>query len=318
VDKRVERLSQKHHKTLTSTQRIMERKVGALEKKREQYVRKLQSAEKRKEALQERRERIRRKKISSKTTRGFYELDSCEREINNIKKDVKSFSDAIDKVKKEGINNVKRIEVEFSKAVANEEEKIINLNATFEVKINDKKQQIAEITKQVTAITNDFENIKDELEHSSSILRHQIEIGCKLDTPEKPLCCFLPIYMVKYVKASEERYAMFSPITISEDVSVLNGLRKIITFSSEPKFKALTRSVSKRLQDMLTFNVVDRMQSDVEFRSRVNSLCRANNLLDTMEFAETLNSGLDEFIKRNWITSEEAVSLCKRIMGEGV
>jgi ribosomal protein S20 len=291
--------------------------VTALEKKREHHIRKLQSTEKRKATIEERREQAKRKKTASKTYRGAYELNSCESEINNIKKEVKAVNETIDKVKNEGINNAKKLEVEFHKVVAQEEGKIKQLNDTFEAKINDKKQQIDEITKEVVTIKSSFENIMQELKHSSSALRQQIEIRCELDTQEKPFRALLPIYIVKYVKGSEERYTLFLPISISQDVSVLNGLRKIITFSSDPKLKGVTRSASKKLHETLTMNVIGRIQNDVEFKNRVNNLLRANNFLDTMEFAETLNLGLDELTKLNWMTSEEAVSLCKSIMGEG-
>jgi predicted nucleic acid-binding Zn-ribbon protein len=316
VDKKIKKLAQKHDKTTTSTQRTTEKKVAALEKKRDQYVRKLVNVEKRKDATEKRREKAKRKKTSSKSALSTYELDKCDREINHIKKEVKALNDAIDKLKKETNQTLKKLDEEFRKAIAQEEAKIKQINTTYEEKIGDRKKQIDQITKQAAAITTSFENIMDELKHSNAALRQQVEIGFKLDDPENPVLVHLPIYIIKYMKAKEERYTMLSPIAMSEDISVLNGLRKIITFNSDPKLKALTRPASKKLHDMLTTNISDRLQSDVEFKSKINTLCRTNNLIDTTEFAETLNEGLDELTKRGWMTTEEAKDICKRIMRE--
>ena len=78
--------------------------------------------------------------------------------------------------------------------------------------------------------------------------------------------------------------------------------------------KTLTHPASKRLQEMLNANVLDRMQGDEVYKSIVTSMCRVNNLLDTMEFAETLNEGLDELVRHGWMSSEEASAACKRVM----
>jgi len=316
VDKKVKNLTLKRDKTLTSVQRNTERKVAVLEKKRERYMRKLQGAEQRKDAVQKKTDKAKRKKTSSKAAYGSYELQKYEREINNIKKEIRAINEAIDKIKKEGDNKAKQVEGEFRRVVAQEEGKIKELNASYEAKMDKKKKQIDEITSEAASIKLNFENLMDELKHNSAALRQQVEIDWKLDDPETPVLVQLPIYIMKYTKGKEERYNLFSPTNISEDVGVLNGLRKILTLSSEPRFKTLARPASKRLHEMLSSNVTERMRSDEIFRSRVNGVCRSNNLLDTMEFAETLNEGLDELTKRGWMTSEEASAVCRRIMGE--
>ena len=172
------------------------------------------------------------------------------------------------------------------------------------------------ITLEEASIKMSLENLADELKRSNATLKEQVEIDWKLADLENPVLMQVPIYMMKYTKGTEERYSLFSPISISEEVSTLNGLRKIMVFSSEPRLKTLTRPASKKLTEMLNLNVAKKMLSDEVFGSKMNSLCRMNNLLDTMEFAETLNQGLDELTKQGWLTSEEASALCRRTIGE--
>ena len=316
VEKIVKKLTAKHDKNLATIQRTVERKISVLEKQRDRYMRKLQGAEQKKDSVQKRMNTAKRKKTSSKAAYGSYELERYEREINNTKKEVKAVNETIEKIKKEGEKSAKQVEEEFRRAVGQEEGKIKELTALYEAKADKKKKQIDKITSEEASIKMNLENLMDELKRSNAALRKQVEIDWKLADLENPVLVQVPIYMIKYTKGNEERYSLFSPISISEEVSVLNGLRKIMAFSSEPRLKTLTRQASKKLTEMFNSNVAEKMQSDEVFKSNMNSLCRANNLLDTMEFAETLNQGLDELTKRGWLTSEEASALCRRTMGE--
>ena len=316
VEKIVKKLTAKHDKNLATIQRTVERKISVLEKQRDRYMRKLQGAEQKKDSVQKRMNTAKRKKTSSKAAYGSYELERYEREINNTKKEVKAVNETIEKIKKEGEKSAKQVEEEFRRAVGQEEGKIKELTALYEAKADKKKKQIDKITSEEASIKMNLENLMDELKRSNAALRKQVEIDWKLSDLENPVLVQVPIYMIKYTKGNEERYSLFSPISISEEVSVLNGLRKIMAFSSEPRLKTLTRQASKKLTEMFNSNVAEKMQSDEVFKSNMNSLCRANNLLDTMEFAETLNQGLDELTKRGWLTSEEASALCRRTMGE--
>jgi hypothetical protein len=316
VEKTVKKLTAKHDKNLATIQRNVERKISVLEKQRDRYMRKLQGTEQKKENVQKRMETAKHKKTSSKKVYGSYELERYEREINNTKKEIKAVNEAIEKIKKENEKTAKQVEEEFSRTVAQEEGKIKELTALYEAKTNNKKNQIVKITSQEATIKISLENVIDELKRSSATLRRQVEIEWKISDIENPVLVQVPIYLIKYVKRNEERYSLFSPISISEEVSVLDGLRKIMAFSSEPRLKTLTRPASKKLTEMFNSNVTEKMQSDEVFKSNINSLCRANNLLDTMEFAEALNQGLDELTKIGWLTSEEAAALCKQTMGE--
>ena len=148
-------------------------------------------------------------------------------------------------------------------------------------------------------------------------LKSQVEIDWKLDDPEEPVLAQLPIYVIKYAKGNEEeRYTLITPIVLSQDVSVLNGLKKMLSLNPEPKLKALTRPANKNLQETLSAQLLEKLQSDADFRIRLNAVCRASNIIDQNAFAQTLNEGLDEFEKKGYMTSEEASDLCKRVMGE--
>jgi len=316
VEKTVKKLTAKCDKNIATLQRTVERKISVLEKQRDRYMRKLQGVEQKKDSVQKRMSTAKRKKTPSKAAYGSYELERYERQINNTKKEVKAVNEAIEKIKKDYEKRAKQVEEEFRRAVAKEEGKIKELTALYQVKVDKKKKQMDKITLEEASIKMSLENLADELKRSNATLKEQVEIDWKLADLENPVLMQVPIYMIKYTKGTEERYSLFSPISISEEVSTLNGLRKIMVFSSEPRLKTLTRPASKKLTEMLNLNVAKKMLSDEVFGSKMNSLCRMNNLLDTMEFAETLNQGLDELTKQGWLTSEEASALCRRTIGE--
>jgi len=314
VDKAVKKLTVKHDRTLAAVLKSNERKTSALEKKREGYLHKLQEVEQRKDAVQKKIYAARREKAGGKSAYGSYELDRYNREISNLKKQAKAVSEALDKVKKEGENRAKQVEEEFRNAVAAEEGKIIALNATCEAKANEKKKQIGVMSADSKTVASNFAAFIDELKSDADFLRQRIEIDWKLGSTEDAVLLHVPIYVVKYLRAKDERYSLFSPMSISEEVSVLNGLRKILTLSSEPRLKTLSHPTNKRLHEILTLNVVEKMLNGEVLRGKIEAVCRASNLMDRMEFAETLNQGLDEIVKRSWMTSEETSAICRRIM----
>lgn len=316
VDKKIKKLIQKRDRALACVQRSADKKVMALERKREHCMRKLQGVEKRKEAAEKRREKLREKK-ASRSSLGTYEVEKCEREISSIKREVRDIDDAIDKVKKETAQSIKNLEEEHRKAIAQQEAKITQIVTAYQAKIGAKQKRIEEITKQTAVLTAKLDNVIDELKQSGNSLRQQVEVNYRMEDAEKPTLVFLPFYLAKYMKEKEERFMLFSPIVVSEEVGVLNGLRKIITFNSDPKIKSLTRPVSKRLHEVLTVNLTGRLQVDGEFKNKINALCRNNNLVDTDEFPEILNAGLDELVERNLMTAEEAQDVCKRVSGGG-
>ncbi len=310
VDKAVKKLTLKHDKGLASLTRANDKRVSVLEKQREKYMRKLQAAEQRRDAAEKRRNAA-KKKGSGKS--GEYELERCQKEISKIKKEVNAVSDAIDKQKKQGDANVKKLEEEFRKAVQQEENKIITIKNTCDAKVAKKKQETEAIASQATAITAGLEKLMDELKRNEASLRQQVEVDWKLDIPDEVIRVLVPMYLVKYMKQKDEKYSLIAPLSVSEETGVLDGLRRILTLGSDPKMKTLARPANKNLQDLLNANVVERMQSDDAFKAAVNSVCRNNNFLDRLEFQETLNEGLDEIVKRGWMTSEEASATCKRI-----
>ena len=304
VEKKIEKLKLKRDTTITHILKDTEKKAAVLEKKREKYMRKLQGLEQRKKS-------IRKKKRS--TTRRTYEIEKCDREINDAKKEIRTLSSVIENIRKEENKSVKEVDEEFRDTVALEEEKIKELNSVYESKIGEKKKQITEMASEAASIMKSVESLMDEMKLEASVFREQILIDWKLDDPA--LVC-VPIYMIGYAKGNEERYSLFSPMTISEDTSVLNGLRKILTFTSEPRLKLLMRPRSNELHEMLSSYVIKRMQNEETFRENMNRICRANNLLERGDFEKTLNEGLTEVEKKRWITAEEAVTVCSGIKGE--
>jgi hypothetical protein len=304
VEKKITKLKLKRDMTITHIQKDTEKKAEGLEKKRERYMRKLKGLEQKKES-------IRKRKRS--TTRRTYEIEKCDREIDNVKKEIRTLSSVIENIRKEGNKSAKEVDEEFRGTIALEEEKIKELNSVYESKIGEKKKQITEMASEAASITKSVESLIDEMKREASVFREQISIDWKLDDPA--LVC-VPIYMIGYAKGNEERYSLFSPMIISEDVSVLNGLRKILTFTSEPRLKLLMRPRSNELHEMLSSYVIKSMQNEETFRENMNMICRANNLLARGDFEKTLKQGLTEVEKKRWITAEEAVTVCSGIKGE--
>jgi len=306
VEKNIEQLKLKHDTAAAKVLKDTEKKDASLEKKHEKYMHKLQSIEQRKDALLN-------KRSSSKRAYQSYTLEKYDKEINDAKKEIRAIDSLIENTRKEGNKSVKKLEDEFRNAAALEEEKIKNLNSAYEAKIGEKKKQSAAMASETATITKNFTSLMDEMKQAASVFKEQIAVNWKIDDPT--LVC-VPVYMAGYIKDSEERYSLFSPVTISEDVSVLQGLRKILTLTSEPRLKLLMRPASNELHELLSSSVIKKMKNEETFRQNLTSLCRGNNLLEREDFERTLSEGLTEAEQKLWLTAEEAAAVRSGIRGE--
>jgi len=90
----------------------------------------------------------------------------------------------------------------------------------------------------------------------------------------------IPVYIVKYTRSEEERLGLISPLTITEETKVLNGLKKMLTLNPEPRLKTILQTANKKLDETLITNVLERSKSDAEFKIIVNEICRVNNLVE--------------------------------------
>ncbi len=313
VDKAVKKLTLKHDKAHATASKSTDRKVSVLEKRRDMYMRKLQGVEQKEEAAQKRRD-VARRKSSGRSAYGSYTLQKFDREISSLKKEIKAAEDALNKVKKEGDENAKQLEEEFRSAVAAEEGKITSINIACQAKTDLRKKQIEAMISEAAAITSNFENIMNDLKKSGDALMQQVKLDCALAEHDSSVLVHVPIYLIKYTKQKDDRYSLISPLSIGQDAGVFNDLLKMLSLGSEPRLKTLARPVNKKLHEMLTANVIEKMQSDEAFRGKISTVSRVANLLDRMEFAEILNQGLDDLVNRGWMNSEEASGLCKRIM----
>ena len=294
VERKVEKLKAKHDTQVTRILKANEKEVAGLEKKRQIHMRKLHALERRKSTLEKRR--------------GYreYALERFNREINDVKKDIRLLSIAIENVGSESNKSIKRVDEEFQRAKALEEEKIKKLSTACETKIGESKKMITTMTSDAASITKEYEKLADEMKQEASVFRDQIAIDWKL---ARSTLIRVPIYVAVYVEDREVRLSLFSPMIISEDVSFLKGLRKILTFTSEPRLKLLMRPRSSKLQEILSSSLIRKIQSEETFRENMNVILRTNNLLDQEGFERTLVEGLKEAEKKRWLTAEEAMTV---------
>jgi hypothetical protein len=317
VDKAIKKLVQRKDKVIVSLQKALEKKIGSLEKKRENLMRKLQIVELRKDAVQKRIDAAKNKK-GSKSSTGSFALKKYGKNIDETKREIKTVSEELDKLKKEVENSIKLKQMEFQNAIVQEERQITQINNTFNAKTTKKQEQVKEMSFYAEAITASLENTIDDLKRSCESLRKQVELEWRLDVTDEPVLVRVPIYLIRYVKAEEERYSLFSPIALSEEVGVLSGLKNMLALNPEPRIRALTHAANKKLQETLTNNLLGKMQNDAEFKHKVKQLCQSSNLIDLDNFGQTLNEGLDEIEKKGWMRREESAAMCRHIIGDSL
>ncbi len=314
VDKNVKKIIQKQDKALSSLQKSFDKKTSALEIRREKYMRKLQLIEQRKDAVQKRINARKRKKNASKSSSGSFVVQKYEKEVENTKKEIKAILEELDRLKKEEEKRITLKNTEFQNLINQEESQITQINTTFNTKTSQKREQIEEILIQAATISSNLENIKNGLRKSGETLRSQVEVDLKLGTSEGPVLAKLPIYLIKYMKARDQRYILLSPIELSEEIGILNGLKRVLSLNSDSKLKTLMHPANKVLQEKLITTIMEKMQIDQTFQTKVDELCYSSNLIDLASFAQTLKEGLDEIEQKGLLSREEASTMCRSIL----
>jgi len=313
VDKNVKRLTQKADRVLGTMQKRADKKVGILERRREGFLRRLQVAELRKDALKQRLENAKKKRFRSSS--GLFALKKYEHDIDDLKKEVKVLSEEAENLRKTNVISIKQRREEFDEAIAQEEAKLAQIQDVCQAKIEVQQKRINSIDLHAAAIVSALENWADDLKGRVSALKTQVQIDYKLES-EGPLQVRVPVYVMKYTRGDEERYVFVTPIALSKDTGVLDGLKKMLSLNPEPKLVSLMRPANRALQETLSERLLERVVGDSGFRVKLNALGQDGNLTNQASFAPTLNEGLDELEKRGYINAEEASDLCKRVMGE--
>jgi hypothetical protein len=316
VEKAIRKLTQKHDKAAAALQRFFEKKVSRFERNREKTLQKLQSTENLRDAAQKRLFAARRRNSHSKS--GSFSLQKYERDVEAIKRDVTTASDQMEKLARERDSRLGLLNMEFRRAVTQEENKIYQIESTYRAKAAEKQNQIADMTSAATVINANLQSRIDELNRNAASLDAQVSVDFVVGDPDEMVLVQVPVYLVKYARGSEERQCVIFPITISTDAGVMDGLKKMLSLSQEPKLKVLIHPASQSLQDTFGANLLSKMQNDAEFRVRLAEVCRDCNLVDQNSFAQILNQGLDEIERLGWITREESATICRRVLGDTV
>ena len=315
VDKKVKRLAQQADRALAALQKSADRKTTTLEKRHESYLRRLQAAEQKRDSTLQTMNSAKKKK-SSKSSTGSFALKKYEKNIDNNKKQVKALEEEIEKLRKNTTGALKQKGEDFQSAIAKEEAKITQVQSAYQAKISQQQKQISNVKTQTATVRQTLENLMNELRRSSNILKAQVEINWKPDDPEELIETQIPIYIVRYTRGEQEdRYLIFSPIAFSHDISKVDGLKKMLSLNPEPKLKALSHPVSKKLQETISTHILERLQTDAEFATKLNEMCLTNNVIALNSFPETLNEGLGEIEKMGYVTAEEASGIRKHALG---
>jgi hypothetical protein len=313
VEERVKKLALKRDSDITNILKDTEKKGDTLTRKLEKCVRRLKTLEQRKESVQSKARAPKRRKSATKRTYKTYEFERLDKEIGDVRKEIRALSNLIENTKKDGSKQAKEVEDAARKAVALEEERIKELNSVYESRIDKRNEQIGEIVSEVAAMTKGVESLVEDVRSEASGLRNQIGIDFK--TCDRVIAC-VPFYIIEYAKGSEERYSVLSPMSISGNLGVVNGLRRIFTFTSDPRLKLLIRPMSVGLDETLGRNLSGKIQSEESFRESINKILTANNLLKRDGFKKTLDEGLEEIQNRGWINPEEVPGVRKGIEDE--
>jgi len=313
IEKKVKKLTKKQEAEIAKMTKAAEKKMKAAAKEKEKYERKLQILERNMVLLQKKVEASKRKKGESKVARWSYELKMCQREIDNINREIRAVSLLIERTRKEGKDAVRELEKRHQKMVEQEEAKITDLMALQNSDITGKQRELEELLLESSHIKNLIKRLIEQKKMHASKFKEETAISWKLD--EITLVC-LPFYLVRYVREAEARYRVYSPTAATDYKGILKSVQKAIrSFDLESRINLLLRLRSKELSDMLSSALIGKMRENKAFEGKIFEICRSSNLLNSTDFKESLTKGVRELKEEGWVKLGEVHTIISKYGG---
>jgi len=312
VEKKVKKLMLKRDGEAKKIVKAVEKKLTAATRKKEKYKRKLQSLERNEVAIRKKIEVFKRKRNEVKVALWSYELRKRQREIGNVKREIKAVSNLIERIRKKGEEKIRKLEESFQEMVDMEEAKIKETTALCDSEIEAKQKELEELRSEADSIAKQIEGLIGRKKWYASTFKEEMAIPWNQD---KTVLVYVPFYLVRYEKEAEARYNLHPPMVASGYKGILKKIRKIWSFSLESRIKLLVHPRSKELHKMFNSALIRKMRKDKVFEEKVNEICRSNNLLNSDSFRKALTNGINELKEEGWINLEESLTILERYGG---
>ncbi len=232
-------------------------------------------------------------------------IKQTQREINVLKKELKTIENNIKKLSKQKIQETSKLNFELDAEIKLARKPLLELEADRDAKMHVFRQETDRLILQEKPV---IEGLNKSFKEREAIKASFEVLGFRDQGLKSSALFYVPFYVACYEMGSARRYFMLPPSTISGfDFSAklkgVFGMSKIKDLLS-PRFKAITALIG---------NVQVRTKQNTMFESQLNGLAQRGNLLNNGLFLENVEKGLVYLKHEGWLSDKEQQVLSNRL-----
>jgi len=250
----------------------------------------------------EKRKEIRRsKKDAPGEIRWKVRLENVKKQISEVKRKTKSFSDLLNNTQKEIEKTTKKLRENCDALVDAERKKIEALEKSRNSEMEKKSEKIKDLQRDTLTLTN---NIEAQVDQIKLALAKFDEAKAPWDI-ETPTLIGIPTYIVGQKTKNENRYLLFPPAIAEEHKGLGATIGSALGFSSlGSRINSMLKPRSRYLEKI--FNSLRKeLEKHETLEDTVNRVATSKNLIILPDFQERLRNGLEQLEDRGWIKPEE-------------
>lgn len=256
---------------------------------------------------EKRRDLRRSRKDKPGEARWNVRLRQVKKQFSSVKGKVKSLSDWMTKTQKETEKATKKLNEMYSKLIDEEKMRIVSLEKSRDLKIQEKNAETEELQEKTQALTKNINSLIVQINLSMSETE---ETMVPWETAG-PILIGIPIYLAGLQINNEKRYSMFAPVIAQEYKGFalrigtalgVSGLGSRIASFLRPRSEGIEKLVSLLRKAL---------ENDKKLETGVDKVAAANNLIESKDFEKRLRKGLEELENEGWIKPNEKATLEK-------
>lgn len=308
IEKKLDQLEKERDTRLAKMSRATQNDLKTREREREKCESELQKLELNKANYETRLETRKRRhdKIGAAHWERRVKVD--DNRIAEVRSRIRSLTEFIEKERKQNESDVEKLRFAYQDLIDRERRKISEIEFQRDEKIRIKQQEIDLLQNETREITNQLGRLIAR-KHEQEAEIDNWTVPLSLDEPT--LIC-IPFYLAGYRTTGTTQLEIFPPVKLVSSAGIVRTLQKTIrNLRPSSGLAAFSQPRCKSLSKMLGSIVGKEMKSEREFYERLMKVASSSNILERLDFKETLNKGVEELKVVGWISSREGDALLR-------
>jgi len=312
VDKSVRSLTREMEREKSRVERDFRRRLDRLERERSKLEDRIETLSSSLRRALEARRRQKSRYPRRSTTRIDSRISKYRDNVQVLKKRLSELKRMEDDVRREMQRKIGAIEEKYQGAINKELEKLRVLEEARRRELSEKSELISQIDQLSSSIESHIRGLMEiKADEMESLERRALPFRF-----EGTSLFGIPFYMSVFESSRRVRVEVYPPMIAKGYKGLLQRIKRaFFSFSLESRIGLLLNQRYPDLSREVFLKVKDIISSNISFKSRILEVGRANNLLDSPDFANSIVKGVVELEREGWINGDEAHRLIRMYAG---